>query len=70
MIIHENNTNMLSRLQGKPLTPPEEAENQCVNWLTFEPQTRLLWFERNRVKDHEDTMKNPTVCNNYGIEIS
>ena len=47
----------------------EEAENRWVNRLTIEPQT-FLWFERNRTKNHVDTMKRPTVCNNYAIEIS
>ena len=45
---------MLSRLQGKPRM---ETSN-------------LLWFERNRAKNQEDTAKKSTVCNNYAIEIS
>jgi len=28
-----------------------------------------LLFERNQAKDFEDTVKNPTVGNNYTIEI-
>jgi len=28
---------------------------------------KLLLFERNRDKDHEDTAKSPTVSNNYAI---
>ena len=47
----------------------EEAENRWVNRSTIEPPS-LLWFERNRAKNQEDTTKKPTVCNNYAIEIS
>ena len=42
-----------------------------VNRVWEEAETsNLLWFERNRAKNQEDTTKKPTVCNNYAIEIS
>ena len=47
----------------------EEAENRWVNRLTI-GTSNLLWFERNRAKNQEDTTNKPTVCNNYAIEIS
>ena len=35
--------------------------------LTIEPQT-FCGLKKNRTKNHEDTAKKPTVCNNYAIE--
>ena len=47
----------------------EEAENRWVNRLTIEPQT-FCGLKEIELKKQEDTMKKPTVCNNYAFEIS
>ena len=47
----------------------EEAENRWVNRLTIEPQT-FCGLKEIELKNQEDTMKKPTVCYNYAIEIS
>jgi len=58
--------NMLSLLQGKLLMARtwKLARRQGNYW-----SSNLLLFERNWAKDHEDKAKNPTVGNNYAIEI-
>ena len=47
----------------------EGTENRWVNRLTIEPQT-FSGLKAIKVKNHKDTVKKPTVCNKYAIEIS
>ena len=56
------NTNMLSNLQDKPrMAKSWKLVQQYFNYWV----SNLLWFEKNRAKDHNNTAKKPTVCNNY-----
>ena len=51
----KNNTNMLSRTQGKPwMATSWKLVQKWVNYQT----SNLLWFERNQAKDDKDTAKN------------
>jgi len=57
----KKNANMLSHPQDKPL--------MAINWkIGKKSNFKLLLFERNEAKDHEDIAKYPAVSNQYEIE--